>query len=103
MENCRHSRVMSHNDYDVIVAGGGLAGTLCAYRLRQTRPELRILLLEAGSRLGGVHTWSFHDTDLGPDAQSWTAPFVAHRWQEQEVRFPRYTRTLASGYNTVLS
>jgi lycopene beta-cyclase len=94
---------MNDGGYDVIVAGGGLAGTLCAYRLRQTRPDLRVLLLEASERLGGIHTWSFHDTDIGSSARSWMAPFVVHRWKQQQVRFPRYTRMLSSGYNTILS
>jgi lycopene beta-cyclase len=94
---------MNHGEYDVIVAGGGLAGTLCAYRLQQKRPELRILLLEETGRLGGIHTWSFHDTDISRDARAWVTPFVVHRWKQQQVRFPRYTRMLVSGYNTILS
>lgn len=94
---------MTDCDFDVIIAGGGLAGTLCAYRLRQKRPALRILLLEESDRLGGIHTWSFHDTDISRDARAWVAPFVVHRWKQQQVRFPRYTRMLVSGYNTILS
>ena len=41
------------NTYDLILAGGGLANGLIALKLRQTRPELRILLIEQGDRLGG--------------------------------------------------
>jgi lycopene beta-cyclase len=94
---------MTDRDYDVIIAGGGLAGTLAAYRLRQMRPAARVLLVEEGTQLGGNHTWSFHDTDISAEARAWTAPFVAHRWPQQEVRFPKYTRMLSSGYNTVFS
>jgi lycopene beta-cyclase len=94
---------MNRDSYDVIVAGGGLAGTLCAYRLQQTRPDLRLLLLEGSDRLGGVHTWSFHDTDIAPAARDWIEPFVVYNWRQQQVRFPRYSRMLVSGYNTVLS
>jgi lycopene beta-cyclase len=94
---------MNGRDYDVIIAGGGLAGTLAAYRLRQVHPAARVLLLEEGTRLGGNHTWSFHDTDIAPEARAWIAPFVAHRWPQQQVRFPKYTRMLALGYNTVFA
>jgi lycopene beta-cyclase len=94
---------MSGSSYDLIVVGGGLAGTLAAYRSRQVRPAVRVLLLEEGARLGGNHTWSFHDTDIAPEARAWIAPFAAHRWQQQQVRFPKYTRMLSSGYNTVFA
>ena len=33
-------------DADLILVGGGLANGLLALRLRQQRPELRVLLLE---------------------------------------------------------
>ena len=94
---------MSKRDYNVIFAGGGLAATLTAYRLRQLRPDLRLLILEAGERLGGNHTWSFHDKDISKDAWRWIAPFVAHSWNEQQVRFPKHSRMLMSGYNSIFS
>jgi lycopene beta-cyclase len=94
---------MNGRDYDVIIAGGGLAGTLAAYRLCQLRPNVRLLLLEEGARLGGNHTWSFHDSDIAPEARAWIAPFIAHRWPQQQVRFPKYTRMLTLGYNTVFA
>ncbi len=94
---------MSDRNFDVIFAGGGLAATLAAYRLRQQRPELRLLVLEAGETLGGNHTWSFHDKDISRSSWSWIAPFVAHSWDEQQVRFPRHSRMLMSGYNSIFS
>src|SRR5262249_32420676 len=94
---------MKERDYDVIIAGGGLAGTLAAYRLRQLHPAMRLLLLEGSTQLGGNHPRSFHDTDTAPEARAWIAPFVAHRWPQQQVRFPKYTRMLALGYNTVFA
>jgi glycine/D-amino acid oxidase-like deaminating enzyme len=39
--------------YDVIVAGGGVAGTLAAARLAAAHPGRRILLLEREAQLGG--------------------------------------------------
>jgi len=89
--------------FDIIFAGGGLANTLTACRLRQIRPEIRLLVIEAGLTFGGNHTWSFHATDLTPAERQWIAPFVAHSWPRQEVRFPGHSRILETGYHTIFS
>ncbi len=88
---------------DLILVGGGLANGLIAWRLRQLRPELRLLILESGDTLGGNHTWSFHDGDLTPGQHAWLAPLVAHRWDGYSVAFPNRSRTLATGYASVTS
>ncbi|PKH69700.1 lycopene cyclase [Stenotrophomonas sp. Betaine-02u-21] len=92
-----------HHDYDLILVGGGLANGLIALRLRSLRPQLRVLLLEAGDRLGGNHTWSFHQHDLEPSQWAWVAPLVSHRWQGQQVRFPGHRRQLRAGYASILA
>lgn len=90
-------------EYDLILAGGGLANSLIAWRLRAERPSLRILLLEQGPHIGGNHTWSFHDSDLLPAEQRWIAPLVSTRWPRYEVKFPQYSRTLESSYASIAS
>lgn len=89
--------------YDLILAGGGLANSLIAWRLRAERPALRILLLEHGAHIGGNHTWSFHDSDLDAAQQRWIAPLVSTRWPRYEVRFPHLARTLESSYASIAS
>ncbi|MEQ4530901.1 MAG: lycopene beta-cyclase CrtY [Mixta sp.] len=88
--------------WDLILVGGGLANGLIAWRLRQLRPEVDLLLIEAGAQAGGNHTWSFHQDDLTAD-QQWIAPLVAHRWPGYEVRFPALTRTLEGDYLSITS
>jgi len=83
--------------------GGGLANGLLAWRLRQLRPALRLLVLESGSALGGNHTWSFHHADLTPAQQAWLAPLVAHRWDGYSVAFPGLRRSFAGGYGSITS
>lgn len=90
-------------DYDLILAGGGLANSLIAWRLRAERPALRILLLEQGPHIGGNHTWSFHDSDLDPAQQRWIAPLVSTRWPRYDVKFPQFARTLDSSYASIAS
>jgi lycopene beta-cyclase len=90
-------------DADLIVTGGGLAGGLLAWRLRQRRPELKVLLLESGASLGGNHTWSFHDGDLTAAQHRWLSPLVTWRWRRHEVRFPDLRRELPGGYASIAS
>jgi len=89
--------------YDYVFAGGGLASTLAAYRLRQADPSLRIALIERAGEIGGNHTWSFHGTDLSHAQHRWLTPFVAHNWPHQEVRFPSYRRELRTSYHSATS
>jgi lycopene beta-cyclase len=94
---------MSAPPWDLILAGGGLANGLIAWRLAQQRPALRILLVEQDERLGGNHTWSFHDGDLDAAQHAWIAPLVSRRWPRHEVVFPDFTRTLEGGYASIAS
>ncbi|WP_151633798.1 lycopene beta-cyclase CrtY [Noviherbaspirillum aerium] len=80
--------------HDLILIGGGLANGLIAWRLRQLRPALRILLVERDGALGGNHTWSFYQEDLTPAQHAWIAPLVVRRWPGYEVRFPSHGRRL---------
>lgn len=87
----------------MVLAGGGLANALVALRLASTRPELELVLLEQDDRLGGSHTWSFHEADVTPAQAAWLAPLVVGSWPAYDVRFPRLARRLASGYRSITS
>ena len=88
---------------DIALIGGGLANGLIAWRLAELRPDLSFVILEAGTELGGNHTWSFHEEDLTSDELVWFAPFVTYRWERNRVRFPNRQRHLSSGYLSVSS
>ena len=85
----------------LMLVGGGLANSLIAYRLAQTRPEIDWTILEAAPQLGGNHTWSFHETDLTAEQNSWLASFVECRWASYAVAFPGLQRELPLGYCSV--
>lgn len=88
---------------DIILVGGGLANCLLAARLHERRPRLRFLILEAGERLGGNHTWSFHSSDLSAEQNRFLAPFLTYAWRGYDVHFPRFSRTLEGSYGSVSS
>lgn len=85
-------------NYDLILAGGGLANGLIALRLAERQPGLRVAVVEAGARLGGNHTWSCFASDLDFEQHRWTAPLFRCRWPGYRVAFPRCERRLATGY-----
>ena len=84
--------------YDIIFCGGGLAAALAAWRLHIKQPQLALLIVEQGKRLGGNHTWSFFQTDLSQQQFQWLAPLIRYRWAQYEVRFPNLHRSFSSTY-----
>ncbi len=87
---------------DLILVGGGLSNGLFAYALSKLRPDVRFLLLEKQDRLGGCHTWSFHDSDVLPEA-SWIRPLISQSWPSHQVYFPNLQRRLNSPYHSIRS
>jgi len=85
-------------DFDIILAGGGLANGLIALRLAKLRPELRVAIVEGADRLGGNHTWSSFDTDMRSAQRAWTARLYAKQWKGYSVAFPKRRRLLGTGY-----
>jgi lycopene beta-cyclase len=60
-------------------------------------------MLEQEARIGGEHTWSFHESDFGVETRRWIAPLIAHSWPHQEVRFPNRRRRLRVAYHSITS
>lgn len=88
---------------DLALVGGGLQNGLVALAALAARPDARIAVFEQGARLGGNHTWCFHDGDADPAGRALVEPLVAHRWRGHDVAFPRYQRALTGGYAAITS
>lgn len=91
------------DSFDCLLVGGGLANGLIALALLDLRPDVRVALIEQGERLGGNHTWSFHESDLDAAGAALVAPLVGARWPAYEVAFPHRERRLHGGYASVFS
>ena len=87
----------------LVIVGGGLAGSLVALAFARRRPDVDLLLIEQGEKLGGNHVWSFFDSDLAPEAAALVKPLVTRRWSDHEILFPRRRRRLSVGYNSIRS
>jgi len=92
---------MSTEHYDVILAGGGLANGLIAWRLKALQPQLRILLVEQKATLQSDNVWSFHEGDLTEQQRAWIQPLVEYQWDSYRVHFPDFDRQFFDGYATV--
>ncbi len=90
-------------DLNVVIVGGGLAGCLLALRLLEEKPNIKMCIVEAGTSLGGNHTWSFFETDLSPKQQRFLEPLIEYRWPGYEVHFPERTHHLSTGYRSITS
>jgi lycopene beta-cyclase len=90
-------------DFDLILAGGGLANGLIALRLAALRPGVRVAIVEGGTSIGGNHTWSSFAADITPAQVAWTEPLMAARWDRYSIRFPDHGRTLHQGYRSTNS
>jgi lycopene beta-cyclase len=86
-----------------VIIGGGLAGSLTAWLLKQRAPRLHVVLIEKSQSLGGNHTWSFFDTDTDAETRALLAPMITAQWPGYRVVFPKLNRALTTGYNSISS
>jgi lycopene beta-cyclase len=87
---------------DLVLVGGGLANGLIAWRLVMTRPDVSFAIIEAGSSLGGNHTWSFHGTDVTPAQLEWLWVLASKSWPSHDVIFSE-PRRIGGGYQSIAS
>jgi lycopene beta-cyclase len=88
---------------DVVLVGGGLSSSLIAMRLKASRPDLRIRILEKEAEPDDSHTWCCFNSDLEAQQATWLHPLMCNRWPDYEVRFPDVSRRLTTGYNRLSS
>ena len=86
---------------DYVLVGGGLQNALITLALLERRPAARLCLIERDARIGGNHTWCFHEGDVPVAARPWLDRLVVRRWAAHEVIFPSYRRRLPEAYAAI--
>lgn len=77
----------------LLIAGGGLAGSLAAVAMARLRPEIPILLVEEAEAFGGAERlWCFFEDEVDEDGWALIEPLVSHRWPGYYVAFPGQSR-----------
>ncbi len=94
---------MGQQSYDLTILGGGISGCLLLSAVRLRWPQASVQLIEKQERLGGNHTWCFHEADVPLNAWAWLRPLISKEWPSYEVKFPQYQRQINSKYFAIRS
>jgi lycopene beta-cyclase len=87
----------------LLIAGGGLAGSLAALAMAKSRPEVPLLLVEEKEGLGGNHVWWFFEEDV-EEADRWLIePLIERSWPGYYVAFPGRSRKLKAAMSCIRS
>ena len=87
----------------IAIIGGGLWGGLLAWAFQKHSPETEFILFESQDKLGGNHTWCFHESDIGALSMPLLTPFIRKSWPGYEVAFPSFKRTIDIPYHAISS
>lgn len=82
----------------IVIAGGGLAGSLAALAMARHRPDVPLLIVEEGETFGGTGVRTFSEAELGEDGAALIGPDAIARWPGFYVAFPGFSRNLKIDY-----
>lgn len=85
-------------DRPVIIIGGGVVGSLLAYRLKEVLPQVQVKLYEASSTLGQHQMISFRQSDC---EKAWIKPFITASWDKHHVRFKKMEKIITNPYHLI--
>ena len=82
----------------IVIAGGGLSGSLAALALARHRPEVPLLIVEEQERFGGSRFRSVFGRPLGEEGRALMLPILDHLWPGYFTAFPGESRKLKSAF-----
>ena len=85
----------------ILIAGGGLAGSLAALAMAKLRPDVPLLIVEESERFGDSHVRLFARSELEPDELDLVAPLADMDWPGYYVAFPGFSRNLKSEQSAI--
>jgi lycopene beta-cyclase len=81
--------------HGLLIAGGGVAGSLAALAIARLRPEVPLLLVGEESGFGGDRDLLLLDSELGDKERELLAPLFSNSWDGFYAAFPGRGRKLA--------
>ena len=81
----------------ILIAGGGLAGSLAALAMARHRPEVPLLIVEERETFGGEGHLIYSEAELGDEGAALVGPLAIDRWPGYYVSFPGFSRKLKAG------
>jgi lycopene beta-cyclase len=78
----------------ILIAGGGLAGSLAALAMARHRPEVPLLIVEERETFGGEGFRTFTEAELGEDGAALAGALAIDRWPGFYTAFPGFSRKL---------
>ena len=93
--------MVTPSQFDYVIAGGGLQGSLLAFAISRLQPSAQVLLVEKQSQFCGNHTWSFHRSDLSDTTWEWFSELVDRQWDGYHVELGGVTRHIPIGYGSI--
>ena len=81
----------------ILIAGGGLAGSLAALAMARQRPEVPLLIVEERETFGGEGHLVYSEAELGEEGAGLIGPLAIDRWPGYYVSFPGFSRKLKAG------
>jgi lycopene beta-cyclase len=87
--------------HGLLIAGGGVAGSLTALVMARLRPDVPLLLVGEEASFGGDRDLLLLDAELGDKERERLAPVLSRSWDGFYVAFPRRGRKLALGCHLI--
>ncbi len=78
----------------LLIAGGGIAGSLAALALAKLRPDVPFLLVGEDAHFGGGRTLFLLDDSLGGEEKALAEPLTEQAWTGHYAAFPGRSRKL---------
>jgi lycopene beta-cyclase len=81
-------------NHGLLIAGGGVSGSLAALAMARLRPEVPLLLVAEAASLGGGRSLLLFDDDLDEAGRDFVAPLIVESWEGYYVAFPGASRKI---------
>src|SRR3569833_803495 len=81
-------------NHGLLIAGGGVSGSLAALAMARLRPEVPLLLVGEEAQFGGGRTLLLFGEDLGDEGRDFVAPLIAESWDSYYTAFPGRSRRI---------